>query len=284
MTDQPPEETERIYSGQYGDYTTGQGQYGQGQYGQDRYTEHPYGDSQPGTGPQQGVGQPGGDQYSGADQFLGSDQFGGASQYSSPGQYAESQYAESQYTQAQYGDTRYREAPAAYPANPAADTSVYNFTGDQTAFGGYGTSPSAGAQGGAQGGRDAAGSGAAGLGAAGLGAVRGARQRVGGGAAKGFLNALFDFEFSSYVTPKIAKPIYMLAVAAFAIGAVVFALFAFTLSTYFGVVTLFILAPLTFLVGVAFWRVILEFAMATFQMAADIRKLREGGEKESSQL
>jgi hypothetical protein len=101
------------------------------------------------------------------------------------------------------------------------------------------------------------------------------RPRPSMGTGKGFFGALFDFSFSSFVTPSIIKALYVLFVAAAAATSLLFIVVAFRLSMAFGLFTLLILAPIGFLLWVAFYRVILEFYMVTFRMAEDIRDLRD---------
>jgi hypothetical protein len=101
------------------------------------------------------------------------------------------------------------------------------------------------------------------------------RPRPGGGGSRGFIGSLFDFSFSSFVTPRIIKALYALFVVAAAVTSLIFIVFAFRVSTGFGIFTLLVLAPIGFLLWVAFYRVILEFYMVTFRMAEDIRDLRD---------
>jgi hypothetical protein len=97
-------------------------------------------------------------------------------------------------------------------------------------------------------------------------------------ATKGFLGALFDFGFTSFVTPKVVKILYPLIMILAALSALGFVDVAFRASTGFGIVTLLILAPLFFLVVTAIYRILLEFFIVIFRVAEDIRALRERGD------
>jgi Domain of unknown function (DUF4282) len=97
-------------------------------------------------------------------------------------------------------------------------------------------------------------------------------------ATKGFLSALFDFGFTSFVTPKVVKVLYPLIMIFAALGALGFVAAAFSANTVFGILALFILAPLFFLVTTAIYRILLEFFIVIFRVAEDIRALRERGD------
>ena len=95
---------------------------------------------------------------------------------------------------------------------------------------------------------------------------------------KGFLSALFDFGFTSFVTPKVIKVLYTLITIGTVLSALVFTIIAFKASVAFGVATLVIGDPLFILIVLAIYRVILEFFVVTFRVAEDIRALRERGD------
>ena len=97
-------------------------------------------------------------------------------------------------------------------------------------------------------------------------------------AAKGFLGALFDFGFTSFVTPKVVKVLYPLIMILTGLTALSFIDIAFRASIGFGFVSLFILAPLFFLVVTAIYRILLEFFIVIFRVAEDIRAMRERGD------
>ncbi len=96
--------------------------------------------------------------------------------------------------------------------------------------------------------------------------------------ARGFLGALFDFGFTSFVTPKVIKVLYMLIVIGTVVSALVFTIVVFKASVAFGVLTLVFGDPLFILIVLAIYRIILEFFVVTFRVAEDIRALRERGD------
>jgi hypothetical protein len=65
--------------------------------------------------------------------------------------------------------------------------------------------------------------------------------------SKGFFASLFDVGFTSFVTPKVIK-------------------------------VLFVFAPLCTLIVLALWQITLEFFMVIFRISDDIRTVRERGE------
>jgi hypothetical protein len=95
--------------------------------------------------------------------------------------------------------------------------------------------------------------------------------------SKGFLGALFDFGFQSFVTPKVIKVLYVLIMIGTVVSAMVFTIIAFKASLTFGVVTLLFGDPLFILIVLAIYRIILEFFVVIFRISEDIRALRERG-------
>ena len=95
---------------------------------------------------------------------------------------------------------------------------------------------------------------------------------------RGFLGALFDFGFTSFVTPKVIKVLYMLIVIGTVVSALVFTIVAFKASTVFGFLMLVFGDPLFILIVLAIYRIILEFFVVTFRVAEDLRTLRERGD------
>jgi hypothetical protein len=95
---------------------------------------------------------------------------------------------------------------------------------------------------------------------------------------RGFLGALFDFGFTSFVTPKVIKVLYMLIVIGTVVSALVVTIIAFKAGTVFGLLMLVFGDPLFILIVLAIYRVILEFFVVTFRVAEDVRALRERGD------
>jgi hypothetical protein len=96
--------------------------------------------------------------------------------------------------------------------------------------------------------------------------------------AKGFVGSLFDFGFTSFVTPKVVKVVYVLIMAGLALVEVAYLIFAFKASPAFGIISLVILCPLSFFIYLALWRILLELFIVVFRIADDIRSIRERGD------
>jgi hypothetical protein len=105
-----------------------------------------------------------------------------------------------------------------------------------------------------------------------------ATQQFPVGEPKGFLSALFDFSFTSFVTPKVVKILYILIVVVVGLSALGFSLSVLATNVGLGLIVLLVGAPLYFLVVTALYRITLEFFMVIFRMAQDIRAIRERGD------
>jgi len=95
--------------------------------------------------------------------------------------------------------------------------------------------------------------------------------------AKGFLAALFDFSFTSFVTTRIIKVLYVLILILVVLSALVYTFLAFNANSLYGFLVLIIGDPLFIIIVMAFWRLVLEAFVVVFRIAEDIRALRERG-------
>ena len=98
-----------------------------------------------------------------------------------------------------------------------------------------------------------------------------------GADSRGFLSALFDFSFTSFVTTRIIKVLYVLITVLVCLAALVYTIIAFRLSTGFGLLVLIIGDPLYIIIVMAFWRLVLEAFVVVFRIAEDVRGIRERG-------
>jgi hypothetical protein len=92
---------------------------------------------------------------------------------------------------------------------------------------------------------------------------------------KGFFASLFDISFSSLITTKVIKVLYVISLIVIGVAAVFFIIAAFASSAAAGVVTLVIIAPLFALLYVIYTRVILEFIIVVFRIAENTHELVE---------
>ena len=95
--------------------------------------------------------------------------------------------------------------------------------------------------------------------------------------AKGLLRSLFDFSFTSLITTKIIRFVYLLIVILYTIGAIGFFLAGVSSGTAIGIFTAIILVPLGYLVYLILSRITMEILIVIFRMGDDIRAIRMGG-------
>ena len=83
---------------------------------------------------------------------------------------------------------------------------------------------------------------------------------------KGFLASLFDTSFSSLVTPRVIKFIYIISMVVIGLAALFWIGAAFSQSAAFGLLVLVIAAPLVSLLYLIYTRVLLEVIIALFRI------------------
>jgi hypothetical protein len=83
---------------------------------------------------------------------------------------------------------------------------------------------------------------------------------------RGFFGALFDVSFTSFITTRIIKVLYIITLVVIGLGALGVVVAAFANSVAGGLFTLIIVAPLVGLLYVIYTRVILEVLMAIFRI------------------
>ena len=113
----------------------------------------------------------------------------------------------------------------------------------------------------------------------GIPGVHPGKQRARG--ERGFLGSLFDFSFTSMVTPKIIKVLYVL----FTLWTAVVALFILVISFRTGgmaggLFVLIVIEPIFVLLMLGVYRVILEAFMVIFRIYEETVKIRERGERQ----
>jgi uncharacterized membrane protein len=97
--------------------------------------------------------------------------------------------------------------------------------------------------------------------------------------AKGFLGSLFDFSFTSFVTPKIVKVIYVLVTIWTVIWALIFLRFGFKYGgAAGGFFTLFVVDPILVVLTLGAYRMVLELFMVVHRMHEELKAIRQRGE------
>jgi uncharacterized membrane protein len=99
------------------------------------------------------------------------------------------------------------------------------------------------------------------------------------GDSKGFLGSLFDFSFTSFVTPKIIKVLYILITVWTVIWALIFLRYGFKYGgAAGGFFTLIVVDPILILITLGAYRMVLELFMVVHRMHEDLKAVRERGE------
>ena len=90
---------------------------------------------------------------------------------------------------------------------------------------------------------------------------------------RGFLSSLFDISFSSLITTKVIKVLYVLSMILIGLGALVIIGGAFADSAAAGVIVLVIVAPLLALLYLVYVRVLLEIVIVIFRIGETNQEL-----------
>ncbi len=93
--------------------------------------------------------------------------------------------------------------------------------------------------------------------------------------AKGFLSALFDYSFTSFVTPRIIKILYVLATILISLWTLLLVVAAFNVSGGAGGVMLIVGGPLFFLLSMIYARVLLELIIVFFRINGNVTEIRD---------
>jgi hypothetical protein len=96
---------------------------------------------------------------------------------------------------------------------------------------------------------------------------------------KSFLASLFDFSFSSLVTTKIVRFLYILLLVVGTVWAVVVLLGALAEGAPWGVLAI-VVVPVLWLIGVIYLRVLMETLIVLFRIAENVQTIArsKGGE------
>jgi hypothetical protein len=97
--------------------------------------------------------------------------------------------------------------------------------------------------------------------------------------AKGFFGSLFDYSFSSFITSRIIKVLYVLTTIVVALWTLAIILVAFKASSTLGILALLIGGPIFFLIAMIYARVGLELLIVIFRIHENVHEInqRAGG-------
>jgi len=106
----------------------------------------------------------------------------------------------------------------------------------------------------------------------------------GDGEAKGFFAALFDFGFTSFVTPKIIKALYVLFTFWTLFWALIFMRIGFKYGgAAGGIFTILIVDPIFLLLTLGVSRVVLEFFMVTHRIHDELKAIRDRADERADE-
>jgi hypothetical protein len=93
---------------------------------------------------------------------------------------------------------------------------------------------------------------------------------------RAFCESLFDFSFSSFITPKIIKILYGLGMIVAAVAALGLIFTSFKSSIVGGLLMLLIGGPLMFLIYIIMFRVWLEIIIVLFRIGENVEVIAQG--------
>ena len=96
---------------------------------------------------------------------------------------------------------------------------------------------------------------------------------------KGFMGSLFDLSFTEFVTTRIIKFLYIIAIIVAAIAAIAIIVSGFAQGFVVGIISL-ILSPIIFLLYVVLSRVWLELIIVIFRIAENTGRLVDKNKSE----
>lgn len=93
--------------------------------------------------------------------------------------------------------------------------------------------------------------------------------------AKGFFSSLFDYSFTSFITPRIIRILYILATILISLWTLALVVAAFNVSSTVGGLMLIVGGPLFFLLSMIYARVLLELVIVFFRINGNVKEIRD---------
>lgn len=93
--------------------------------------------------------------------------------------------------------------------------------------------------------------------------------------ARGFFSSLFDYSFTSFITPRIIRVLYILATIMIAVWTLLLVLASFNVSSSAGVGMLLVGGPVFFLISMIWARVFLELVIVFFRINGNVQEIRD---------
>ncbi len=96
--------------------------------------------------------------------------------------------------------------------------------------------------------------------------------------AKSFIRSLYDFSFSSLITLRVIRVLYVLITIIYSLAAVVAFVGLLIRHTVADIVIGIIVVPIGYLIYLTVARITLEILMVIFNIGKDVRTIRERGD------
>jgi len=94
--------------------------------------------------------------------------------------------------------------------------------------------------------------------------------------AKNFIRSLYDFSFSSFITLRVIRILYVLITIVYSLGALIVFAGLLLKHTVTDVIFAIIVVPIGYLIYLTVARIGLEVLMVIFNLGNDVRAMREG--------
>ncbi len=98
--------------------------------------------------------------------------------------------------------------------------------------------------------------------------------------AKGFIRSLYDFSFSSFVTLRVIRVLYVLITILYSLAAVFVFVGALIAHKPVDIAVAIIVVPIGYLIYLTLARIAMEILMVLFNIGKDVRSIRERGEQQ----
>jgi hypothetical protein len=96
--------------------------------------------------------------------------------------------------------------------------------------------------------------------------------------AKSFLRSLYDFSFSSLITLRVIRALYVLITILYTLGAIITFVSLIVEHTVITIIIAIVGVPIGYFIYLTIARIALEVLMVVFNIGKDVRAIRERGE------
>jgi hypothetical protein len=97
--------------------------------------------------------------------------------------------------------------------------------------------------------------------------------------AAGFISSLFDLSFSTFITSKLIKVLFVISIVMAAFGSLAMVMYGFAMGALPGILMLLIVAPLVFFFYVIYARVVMEVLIVIFRCSEYLAEIAKQGRR-----